>query len=275
MVLALPSYGQIPPPGSTQAPGLWRGLQGLWMPILGSTGGTLYDLSSRGNNGTITGSDWGWSTAGGYFALEFNQTGSAGASGDYVTIPDKDGYDGNSRMTIAILVRNHKDTIGATGNETLFEKTGGGDDSYRGLWQSSEDLFTEFNLTGGDSVVDTTDAITDGTKWHLIAVTQDGANHNQYLDAVLQGQTAGTTAVNATAHPLVIGDNSAGASWDGWVGLFGVWNRALTQNEIRQLYIDPLIMVRPRRRVFFVPAAAGGAGRGRMLGGGLMVGGTV
>ena len=57
-------------------PHLWRGLVGAWVPSLGVTGGTLRDVSGRGNHGTLTNMDpaTDWVVSHGQYALDFDGT---------------------------------------------------------------------------------------------------------------------------------------------------------------------------------------------------------
>ncbi len=72
--LWLPSWGQGFARSQSEAvnPGLWNGLMGNWQPTLGPTGLTLFDVSGRGNNGTLSGGmdSTNWQTN----SLDFNGT---------------------------------------------------------------------------------------------------------------------------------------------------------------------------------------------------------
>lgn len=63
--------------------------------------------------------------------------------------------------------------------------------------------------------------------------------------------------------------------FQGLIHLLGIDHYAWPAAEVLGFMADPYAMLRPRRRVFAVPAAAPAGARSRMLGGGLMVGGAV
>ena len=82
-----PSYkaGYAKNAGESENPHLWKGLVGAWMPSLGVTGDTLRDVSGNGNDGTLTNmdaaSDWVSTSKG--LALDFD--GTAGSTDHIVT----------------------------------------------------------------------------------------------------------------------------------------------------------------------------------------------
>jgi len=43
--------------GESAAPNLWKGLRAAWVPALGPTGGTLFDVSGNKNSGVLTDMD--------------------------------------------------------------------------------------------------------------------------------------------------------------------------------------------------------------------------
>lgn len=72
------------------------------------------------------------------------------------------------------------------------------------------------------------------TNWCLVVVTRTAANsENVYVNAVVS--TTGAQTDSATFAPTKIGQSST-AFGDQSVASFSVWNRALSQSEITQLY---------------------------------------
>lgn len=240
---------------------LARGLVAAW-PFVEMGGTTIRDSS-----GVCTGSfqitdAMGWVTAGGYGAVEFDVGGAAdGACNDYIDLGDKDAFDGHAQMSFALLVRNKKASIVASGTELMCEKTGGGLDSYSAGWSQSENVDVSFGTAGGNVTATYTDGIPagSGTSWHLVVGTYDGANVRCYVDGIFGGgPSAQTGAVNATAHSLRLGSSSASLSWDGYMAFAGLWSRALSHSEAIDLWVDPFAMFRPRRRVTYSVPVAGG-----------------
>jgi hypothetical protein len=76
--------------------------------------------------------------------------------------------------------------------------------------------------------------------WHFIAFTVNGDGlSNLYLDGELVKSIQGSVVNNMNYGPnLNIGRNSYPAydAWGGKLDDIGIWNRALTDNEVTQLY---------------------------------------
>ncbi|MCW8966768.1 MAG: LamG domain-containing protein [Candidatus Pacearchaeota archaeon] len=77
-------------------------------------------------------------------------------------------------------------------------------------------------------------------EWYFIAITYDSSTHNlsSYLNGELKNST--TRTLNTASGPLTFGLHwqSVATLWDmnGTIDEAGVWNRALTPNEITALY---------------------------------------
>ncbi len=74
-------------------------------------------------------------------------------------------------------------------------------------------------------------------RWHLMTYTHDGNLMNLYLDGALQA-TAPNVSLNTAGSNLVIGSYSpAGGFFNGALDEARVYNRALTQLEVQQMYL--------------------------------------
>ncbi len=80
-------------------------------------------------------------------------------------------------------------------------------------------------------------------KWHCYTMTYDGSYNSLYVDGVLISQTSCNFSIQNVTEKLVIGGyglaslNGAGLKWNGQIDDIAIYNRALTINEIKDLYI--------------------------------------
>lgn len=231
-------------PGINRQHRLAYGLQ-AFMPLWEGAGVVAHDLVEPGSPGEFKASpDWAGSLVG--QVVEFNRGGTPGGSSDYIEIPSRSRLDGGQGLTVAVLCRNHKSEISGTGDERLVEKEGTGSDSYNLLWAGNENVTFTVGVSGGNTTATYTAGIPagEGDKWHMVVGTYDGANIRIYVDGVLGVTTPLTGAVNATSHSLMIGSDLANNSWDGWIGLLAIWDRALPAGLVRQLSFSPFDLLR-------------------------------
>lgn len=118
-----------------------------------------------------------------------------------------------------------------------------------------------FNAGSGAGVDNITlgTSITVGSWWNL-TVTRRGSVSSFYLNGGL-GPTDSTqtgTASSGGSWSLGLNPTGGGAKYNGKYGSFHLWNRALTPDEIVQLYSDTFSLYRQRRRAPRVGAAASG-----------------
>ena len=105
-----------------------------------------------------------------------------------------------------------------------------------------------YNAATGGAIItlERTEDYPDNTSWHHIVVTYDHSlssyNGKIYVDGVVeaQGNDTGNTAANAVSKQvLTIGETGGGAggsNYEGSLDELAVWNVALTQTEVSQLY---------------------------------------
>ena len=204
-----------------------QGLVGAWCPSLGPSGYTLLDRSGRGQHGTLTnmdaGSDW-VGTSGGW-ALDFDGV------NDYV----------DARQTLT----------GAFTVSAWVNRRTAGTDGFRHVWGNLSNANTYMISISNTQVWSQSDTAAtfktysgfafSNSVWCHVVVTRDSANGVRvWKDGV--ESTSGTQTVTGTYTLQGIGRyaNAAGGNapyqWDGQIGDIGVWGRALTAPEVRQLY---------------------------------------
>lgn len=254
--LLIPSFGQgfARCAAESANPHLWDGLVGAWWPFLGPTGGTLFDWSGYGNHGTLTNmapaTDWvagekGWVVA------------TPGADDRVVVAnastlnPSLMSFGGWLRITGATASRRiaskpYTNPLAAPYYQYGFRTYGG------------SQLGCEINVGGVRKfIVGTALSV---NIWYYIMLTYDGNTLRLFKDGKPDGTpVASSGTITSYATDLWFGDNTTGDAVAGEFSGWGLWNRALTPSKVQQLYVDPHALARPRSRIIFPAAAAGGA----------------
>ena len=220
---------------------LSRGLVACWLFNEGA-GSVLHDISGNKNDGTLTSmdppTDWVGSPHGGALAFDGNN--------DYIVVGDPPSLDmGTDDITIAIWLNR----LGSTGQQRLYIKRGGV--TWYDLYFNANDevvgsLAVSWPPLGGFNSAPTT--ITDSS-WHHIAVVfdRDGKGHI-YIDGLARGTPADISAQGGSldnAGYVFVGawGMDAGppnSQWfNGLIDDVRIYKRALSAQEVKQLYTDP------------------------------------
>lgn len=75
--------------------------------------------------------------------------------------------------------------------------------------------------------------------WKHVVCTYDGTTQKVYVDGTLSAQNTVTTAISTSSEPFVIGSRNASAAGEyftGQIDELGLWSRAITSDEVTQLY---------------------------------------
>jgi len=93
--------------------------------------------------------------------------------------------------------------------------------------------------TRGTSSIDCSDTknLRDGN-WHHLVTTSNATTTNIYVDGVLSKTCAGTWTATANNAALEIGSRSGVLSFNGTIDNIMVWNRMLSNNEAKSLYLQ-------------------------------------
>jgi hypothetical protein len=211
------------------------GLVGYW-PFCGNAN----DQSSNGNNGTVYGA-----------SLTTDRFGNANSAynfdgiSDYISVPNSSGLNitGN-QITISMWV---------------YQQNSNSDDLHKGISKGGWDLGNGYELLYRNTYTTDSGAIqlsgargglqqsydingANSTWIHLVGVFNNGAGNfyvnGQLVSADLKGQTF--TNFISNNYPLLFGKRTSGQTISGYVkgklDDIGIWNRALSQQEITQLY---------------------------------------
>ncbi len=216
-------------------PGLRKGLVGLWAPLLGPSGITLFDVSGRKNDGTLTNmdpaTDWilGDPQSGGY-ALDFvhsDQYVNCGTN----TILQPDAF------SIYARVR----TPATAAQNALFALTTGSGNSpaFYLPWSLANDRPLLFL---GDSNFRYWDALTYDDTWMSLVVQIPGAANGDISNAKLwiNGIERGAVSTNTSGaqdakSSFRIGRGDNPKHFGGTVSEVAMWNRVISPNEIATL----------------------------------------
>jgi hypothetical protein len=205
------------------------GMAGYWK--LNETGSTFYDSSGNNNTGTLAGS--GSSAVSGKESNAQNFNGSG-----YITVPDSPSITISGSLTVTAWINTTSTAKGliVSKQSTVsywpgwgFALTGGGGGS----------TCTGYLNYANDNAgwhCSTSNGYNDGS-WHHVAVVHSGSTATFYKDGVANGTVSAGALNTTTTTPLSIGSwNGVTSNFAGTIDEVTVWNRALSADEIQNLY---------------------------------------
>lgn len=245
MSIIVPSYNQgfARSKGESAHPGSWDGLVACYDPGLGPTGGTLYDHAGRALHGTLTNMDpaTDWVVGERGYALDFDGT------DDYVSLGTSSVFE-IFPFTIALWLT--PATISG-GDGVLGKNTTTGASSGAGFFieRSSSTWLAGLYNGSGNRILSSSGAgfAVAGQRTHL-AYWFDGSLSRLYVDGIQRDQDTATSYTPASSEFRVGGyGHTTSLPFEGKIGGFQFYSRALTTSEIQQLYLgaSPLAL-RPR-----------------------------
>jgi len=225
-----PKFGNAP-----FGPELTRGLVGYWP--LDDQGGIAYDRSGHGNNGTLVGNTvTAISTRG--RCLSFD------GAGDYVNVGNNESLNFGTLTNFSISGWFKTEST----NDYMWIVTKGQDfnTSMFGIRKFSDHKlhFRIYdNLDVGVDLV-TNNVINDGVWHHVVAVANRNGNATMYIDANLQTDSQNISSVGNITHTLQSlrisrnpDLNVTTQDWNGLIDEVMIFNRALSAQEVQQLYL--------------------------------------
>jgi hypothetical protein len=263
-------------------PQLWRGCVGAWCPSLGPSGSRLHDYSRRMAWGTLTNMDVAtdWVTSGGAYALDFDGT------NDNVTTLSTFGpgagpmsvsywYDGRSVSQFNM----HFTQRPASFNSAVHSTWGIGQGNYLVAPANTLRIGVLLYTPSGYRIWLSDNNYADIMRHY--AFTEDGSSIKVYIDGV---EVSGTTTpsggwpnIPSTSAIAIGGSQDGTLATNGLIDDVRVYDRVLSQTEIRLLARRRGIAFTPRARRLAVPeqSAAGATPwryarqRSRIIGGGI------
>jgi hypothetical protein len=214
------------------------GLVGYW-PLDGNTTNwttdTTQDTSGNGNTGTMVNMSTTTSVVAGKIgsALKFNGT------NQYIFTTNSSGISGAQPRTVSFWAKSSIATYSSNGYAFCLNTTSSGTNTLFALRVDSGSQTWKIAL--GGSTKDTSVAVT--TNWVNVVATFDA---NQNLNVYVNGKITSVVAVNfpslnTTAGQIIIGAQENSGSFAGFFpGIIDdvrIYNRALTAQEVQQLYL--------------------------------------
>lgn len=116
------------------------------------------------------------------------------------------------------------------GGQLFFGNDGGNSSSLRAI----------LNVNGSFCTLETSNHNVFDGNWHFVTLNFDGQNMKMYVDGQVQGTQAAVGTISNSSASFVIGGSAQEsyptAPFNGEIDAVGIWNRALTESEITELY---------------------------------------
>jgi hypothetical protein len=186
--------------------------------------GNAQDATGNGNDGTVNGATLTVDRFGNAdSAYSFDKNGK-----NYISVPDHQMLR-PTQLTVATWV---EPVSSAKWNTVLMKSTGGSWGGGYGItyYNTTEIGFyiTQYNKNRLLGKIDL-------KKWSHIVGTFDGSTMKLYINGELVGPSSGIKINHSTA-PLYFGKSSSAYYWDGKIDDIRIYNRALSEDEIKTLY---------------------------------------
>ncbi len=208
-------------------PSILLGLVGYWR-FEDQAGTTMSDASGQGNDGTLIGKA---RRTLGKFGQALELDGTTGL----VQVPHAAALNpGTSNFTLSVWVRNRKQDVWLW---NLFFKDDGKLQSYYYFGVATKPRF-EFSTGDAKVTIDGQAGVNDNRWHHLVAVRNSTYSAQLYVDGVLDSSASCAPSQNTsirTTTPLSIGAGN-GSFYAGLIDDVRVYSRALSAEEVRQLY---------------------------------------
>ena len=212
---------------------LMNGLVGYW-PFCGNAN----DESGNGNNGFVVKE----LLSDDRFGI-FNSAYSWSSAPDKIVVPDNTSLQLSTSFSIGLWIKPMNNTYGTGPNyHAICEKWGSANDaSYLfELFTNGVPAFRTHN-SGNDAVIEARGPVSFDV-WTHLCYTQSADTGKLYVNGILDTTVTGMLTPMAMNNDLLFGSNDAynagwtGDAFEGLIDDIGIWNRALTQQEINQLY---------------------------------------
>ena len=191
------------------------------------TGSIVYDASGNNNDGTI----YGGAT---WVDGKFGKALSCDGSDDYVEVPDSDSLDITNAITMECWVKLNE-LASVKGPNHFIRKL----PEVYSLRQEQTNDRVRFALTlNGTTVQFTSNTVLDIGKFYHVVATYDSELMKIYIDGTFDKDNSATGTIDVSTDPLRIGRGEPAGYLNGIIDEVRVYNRALTPEEISDLYAN-------------------------------------
>ena len=202
-----------------------------------TSGNNVQDETANNRDGVLYGNT-SFSSADGIHKFDFD------GSGDYIESLNITSISGNQTMSSSVWVKfNSWINTSVDMVFSLGDRTGGNGKEYAlaayhsGTAASTNGLYV--SIYGYNAI--TSKVIPDLNRWYHFVTTHNGSNHQIFINGVLVTSSVSNGDVNlpTSGCDLVLGGDTAssrGQLMNGSIANFRLFNRALTQDEVWQLY---------------------------------------
>ena len=200
-----------------------------------------YDVSGHGNNGTVNGA-----------ILTTDRNGNPNSAFLFDGINDRIEIAHNQLLNCASVsisvwfkTNNFQASNGYGPHLLSKRESSGWGNSFQmnvGINQTQNACWADWSISGNGGIYFNNSSLLNTNNWFNLVYTHDGNNVNLYLNGTLVNSMASPGLLASNSLPLWFGARpNAGyfSSWfNGNLDDIGIWNRALTQTEITQLYTN-------------------------------------
>jgi hypothetical protein len=203
-----------------------KALIGYWK-LNQTSGTTVVDSSSFGQNGTVSGGTNWSSRCNGVGTFDFN------GSGNYISIPNASHLQPTSAMTITGWIRGDSWSSG-TDVDVILRK---GEDNPNNYQLAIADGRVALYLDDSDTSGIRGNTVLATGQWYHVAATWDGTDVRIYLNGQLDNTpTSRTGTIGTDTRPVYIGGRTGADYFNGMIYDVQFYNYALTQAEINALF---------------------------------------
>lgn len=256
--VCLANWGHQKPPLGVQVDWsnpITKGLVGCW--LFNEAGGDkVYDLSGNNNTGTLTNMAFPSTTSSGWNPGKDGSAIAFDKSNDYIDTNTDELFQLTDGTIITSVFANSYPAADADQLRAIVTKDQSGwhDDLIFSLGSDEVVDLTHLSVTIQKASNTTRYTATDTVTFPLntpqmVATTWGKSTLKLYREGKLAASNAFTGGVVSSGRNVLFGQMQgvAGRFWDGWISYVYIFNRALSPQEIQQLYIEPYGMFKKER----------------------------
>jgi len=200
----------------------------LWISGRGrGVGSKVFDLSGKGNHGTIYGATWK-NTPLGHSVLSFDGV------DDYVKVPNSPSLDITSEVTIEAWIKaNSWETTGGVGIGCFVWKM----NTYGVVYETTKKVSGIFYRVGDDPLyIFPKSEVLNIKQWYYVVGVYDSRKAHTYVNGMLVNWANYQGTLVSSSNPLYIGGFPTARHFNGIIDEVRIYNRAFSAVEIRERF---------------------------------------